>query len=332
VATALTNPVAFLDERDARTARQMPELGSARPRILVLLAAFNGARWIREQLESILNQDGVDIRIVVRDDGSTDATRAEVGLLDDERVSLSPPVAPGGSAAQNFFALIRENAADGFDFVGLADQDDIWNRDKLSRACNTLSGTRSAGYSSATTAIWTDGRELVLRQRSTPTPSDFLFEGAGQGCTFVLPVDFYKRFRLFVTEHRLLTRSLHYHDWAVYAVARAWEQTWSFDSAPSVKYRQHSDNDTGARTSVSGVTKRVSLMRRGWYRTQLRAIAELCWAAAPANTTVAEWRAVLARSDSWPRRFQAARFCLQGGRRKAVDNVMVVFATLAGWI
>ena len=311
----------------------MTELSSARPRILILLAAFNGARWIREQLDSILTQDGVDVRIIVRDDGSTDGTRAEVGrLLEDERVTLLPPASPGGSAAQNFFALIRENAADDFDFVALADQDDIWNRNKLHRASNTLAGTRSAGYSSATTAIWSDGREVVLSQRSTPTHSDFLFEGAGQGCTFVLTADFYMRFRLFATEHRPLTRNIHYHDWAVYAVARAWGLAWSFDSVPSVSYRQHTDNDTGARSSVAGISKRLSLMRRGWYGTQLRAIAELCLAAAPANATVSDWRTVLTRSDSWQRRVQAARFCLRGGRRKSVDKMIVVLATLLGWV
>src|SRR5437879_6171547 len=92
----------------------------SRPRVLVLLAAYNGAQWIREQLESILRQEGVDTRITVRDDGSTDGTPAEVGhFAGDDRVRMSCATVPSGSAAQNFFALMRENAAEDFDFVAL---------------------------------------------------------------------------------------------------------------------------------------------------------------------------------------------------------------------
>ena len=76
---------------------------TARPSVLVLLAAYNGERWIGEQLESILTQEEVDVRIVVRDDGSTDNTRELVSrLAQDNRVKLLHDTMPTGSAAQNF--------------------------------------------------------------------------------------------------------------------------------------------------------------------------------------------------------------------------------------
>jgi rhamnosyltransferase len=49
-----------------------------RPRVLVLLAAYNGAKWIVQQIETILNQKCVDVRLVISDDGSSDATLAKV--------------------------------------------------------------------------------------------------------------------------------------------------------------------------------------------------------------------------------------------------------------
>ena len=49
-----------------------------RPRVLVLLASYNGEKWIGQQLESILTQEGVELRVKVRDDGSSDGTLQEV--------------------------------------------------------------------------------------------------------------------------------------------------------------------------------------------------------------------------------------------------------------
>jgi rhamnosyltransferase len=306
---------------------------SARPKVLVLLASCNGDRWIVEQIDSILAQAGVDVRIVIRDDCSVDATRAQIApLLRDSPVSLTYGDTPSGSAAQNYFNLMRDNSADGFDFVALADQDDIWNSDKLVRACDRLHQADCVGYSSATVAVWPDGRSAVLTQPPRATRADFLFGGIGQGCTFVLTAGFYSRVRGFLANNTAITRDIHYHDWALYALARSWQLPWTFDPTPSVRYRQHDRNDTGARAGVAGLRKRLTLIRHGWFAGQLRAVAALCAAADPANATVASWRALLMASDTWSRRLEMARFCLRGGRRSSRDNAVLVTAALAGWL
>jgi rhamnosyltransferase len=216
--------------------------------------------------------------------------------------------------------------------VAFADQDDIWDRRKLIRASRMLLQCKAAGYSSATTAAWPDGRTSVLTQTGIPGRADFLFEGAGQGCTFVLSADLYRRVRDFITRRPELTRKLHYHDWAVYALARTWNLRWSFDPRPSMMYLQHGSNDTGARITAAGIGKRLHLIRAGWYRAQLHAVAELCSAAEPANPTVRAWRDAFLRPDGWNRRLAIARFCSQGGRRRMVDNTILLFGALAGWI
>jgi len=299
----------------------------------VLLAAYNGARWIREQVDSILAQEIVDVMLVIRDDGSSDGTQGELGrFAGDSRVRTFSSPAASGSAAGNFLALIRENPAVEADFVAFSDQDDLWDRDKLLRACRNLATQSSSGYSSATLAVWEHGKRRVLKPSGAPTRSDFLFEGAGQGCTFVLTAELYERARQFLTQHPELTQGLHYHDWAVYALARAWGLRWSFDPQPSMKYRQHAGNDTGARGTLGGIAKRLALIRRGWYRTQLLVISGLCAAAAPANATVANWRCALLQPDSWRKRWQTTGFCIRGGRRRTRDNLVVMLASLAGWI
>ena len=304
------------------------------PKVLVLLAAFNGGKWIREQLDSIVSQVGVTVHVVVNDDGSTDDTREIVsGYAATSLVTLLPSVTRSGSAAQNFFFMIRETPAGDFDFIALSDQDDVWHADKLARGAQALSAGNAVGHSSATAAVWSDNRQRTLTQVGKPTESDFLFEGAGQGCTFILRADFYERVRKFFRAHEELTRRIHYHDWAIYCLARAWNGLWHFDSQPSMRYRQHGANDTGARSSLAGVTKRIALIRDGWYVTQIRAMVEIAFTANPRNPVVAQWRTMLAESRRGiGARLRKTGFLARGGRRKRIDTAVLVFAALAGWI
>lgn len=303
-----------------------------RPKTLVLLASYNGEKWIHDQLKSILAQEGVDVTVIVRDDGSSDATLKVIGpFTADARVNIVVSHDQAQSAARNFFALIHDSAAEGVDFVALADQDDIWLPGKLASACRAICDSRSCGYSSATIATWADGRTITLRQ-PTATPWDFLFEGAGQGCTFVLRKDFYFRARLFFREHPALTERLHYHDWAIYALARAWELAWVFDPTPTVIYRQHAHNDTGARRTAAGIRKRLALIRSRWYRIQLTAIAELCATAAPTSPLIARWSSIMRSRGSVRRRLKIAALFLMHGRRRRLDTAVLILAALAGWI
>lgn len=305
-----------------------------KPKVLVLVACHNGAAWIGQQVESILTQDDVDLRVVVRDDGSSDDTLGEIARFQgDGRMKLCAGRDSASSPAQNFLALIRDNPADGFDFIAFADQDDIWFRHKLARACRMLSDSRLAcGYSSATIATWPNGRTAPLTHSARSTPADFLFEGAGQGSTYVLRADFYAEVRAFLISHRRLTERIHYHDWMVYALARSWGNSWLFDPSPSMCYRQHENNDTGARCTWAGVLMRLDRIRRGWYRDQLTAIASICVAAAPAHATIKKWLSLFLARNDWHRRVRVAVFCLRCARRRRSDNLVIAAAALAGWV
>jgi rhamnosyltransferase len=305
-----------------------------RPKVLVLLATYNGAHWIRSQIESILRQEEVDVAIVARDDRSSDSTSVEICALAtrDSRIVSSCATEPSGSAARNFFSLIRSESGKNFDFVAFADQDDVWNEDKLRRACCALQGTAYSGYSSAVLAEWPNGKAIVLRQRDKQTVSDFLFEGAGQGCTFVISRAFYERLRSFAIENSNLVDSVHYHDWAVYALARSWGLRWKFDPIPTIHYRQHGGNDTGARTDIKGITTRLRRIKNGWYKSQLRSIAAICRAAAPSAPTISSWQSMTTMPPGWRRRLCVIRFCIAGGRRRILDNLILIVSALAGWI
>ena len=106
-------------------------------RIVVLLSTYNGEKYLKEQIESILNQKTsyhLDLR--VRDDGSTDETVAILKSYEKaypSRVKVFYEKNIG--YIKSFFELIRD--AEGYDYYALSDQDDIWLEDKIEIAIKT---------------------------------------------------------------------------------------------------------------------------------------------------------------------------------------------------
>lgn len=307
---------------------------TSRPNVLVLMACYNGRKWLEEQLNSILLQTDVNVTIVARDDGSSDGTdrllknvsasKPEINLLISKQRS--------GSAASNFATLIQSTPSLGYEYVALSDQDDIWFTEKLRRAIASLKNSDAAGYSSATIASWSSGKTRTISLNPNFTANDFLLEGAGQGCTFVLKSEFYERLRSFVSTHSELFSTAHYHDWAIYALARTWHLPWSFDSTPSLIYRQHDTNDTGSRGSARAAIKRIALIRNGWYKSQLHAISNICLRASPADAQLRHWHHLIAQDRNPSRKIRLMLLCAKNGRRKRFDNLIVLCSIALGWI
>nr|WP_281365982.1 glycosyltransferase [Halovulum dunhuangense] len=156
------------------------------PRVAVLMATFNGERWIEAQIASILASEGVAVHVFVSDDLSTDRTVEIARAAGRARLTVLPPLRQG-SAARNFFRLLRDVDWSGFDHVALSDQDDIWRADKLSRATARIRADGLDAYSSDITAFWPDGRRRYIRKSHKQRRLDHLFESGGPGNTFVLP-------------------------------------------------------------------------------------------------------------------------------------------------
>ena len=304
------------------------------PRVLVLMATRNGAPWIGEQLASIQAQRDVALTLLVSDDASTDATVAILrdAAARDPRLQVIPHAVGSGSAGANFRRLYRVADASACDYVALADQDDLWAPDKLASAIRAMRAAGADGYSAAVVAFGTAPDDTVLTQSSRIRHADFLFEGAGQGCTFVLAAPLFRRAQAFCIAQPLLTEALHYHDWLLYLLARAWSERWLFDPTPSMRYRQHASNEIGARGGLRSIQRRIALITNGWYRQQVRAACALYVAAGGADPQA------LRLCDSLlgevAARGAAARLTLAGrvlrdGRRKAADRLVLGACALA---
>ena len=135
-----------------------------RPRVAVCLAAYNGMSWIEAQVDSILTQENVDIRIIVAVDHSADGTEEWLRAFAarDPRVILLPTGPASGGAVQNFFRLLREGDFTGCDYIALSAQSNIWLPSKLTWAVERLNEANAQAYSSEALAFWPNGRRKLI--------------------------------------------------------------------------------------------------------------------------------------------------------------------------
>jgi rhamnosyltransferase len=238
---------------------------SEKPKVLVLLAAYNGIDWLNEQIESILNQKDVVVQIVVSIDPSSDGTQEyfEKLALKDNRVSLLSTGQKFGGAAPNFFRLIYDVDFSNFDFISLADQDDIWKLDKLSRACKLLHQSDYDGYSSNVTAFWPDGRESLVSKAQKQTKYDYLFESPGPGCTFVFSYVLASKIKDKIIQDYDQIHMVWLHDWFCYSYSRFNGYKWIIDERPSMFYRQHEKNQVGANFGWKPLVSRAKVIVSG---------------------------------------------------------------------
>jgi len=98
-------------------------------RVTVLLSTYNGSKYLRQQLDSLYQQTYPNIRILARDDGSSDSTR---DILQDEQGKGRLELLEGHGnlgAALSFFELLNAAAATDTEYVAFCDQDDVWHPD-----------------------------------------------------------------------------------------------------------------------------------------------------------------------------------------------------------
>jgi rhamnosyltransferase len=239
------------------------------PSVCVLLTTCNGRTWLDEQLDSILGQTGVVVQIVASDDDSSDGTRDWLQQLAavEPRLHVLPHAPRFGSAAANFYRLMRAADTARFGLFAFADQDDIWDPDKIARHAALLDETKADGVSSDVTAFWPSGRTRLIRKSQPQRRYDYLFEAPGPGCTFLMRAALVRRCAELLGELEFegLT-ALPYHDWFVYLVARHGGGAWAIDDHPSLRYRQHGGNEVGANVGWRAALRRLRMLSRGEYR------------------------------------------------------------------
>ena len=220
--------------------------------ISVCMATFNGGKFIREQLESILSQLPPDAEIIIADDGSTDDTLLVVDSLNESRIRVLPAERHLG-VIYNFERALRASKGE---IVFLADQDDVWLPGKvemclaaLNEADLVMHDAFLLGLSDAFESAWgRNGKLSDIRTYRSGVVANW-WKNSFTGCCMA----FHRK----VLDKALpFPKNLPMHDQWLGVVAEKYFKV-SYVDEPLVDYRQHSSNATHIEKSPAGVLQKI---------------------------------------------------------------------------
>ena len=220
-----------------------------KPRVQILLATFNGEKFLCEQLDSIVNQEYKFWELLIHDDGSSDNTISilnqyqnnypkKVKLLNDQKIF--------SSASKNFFHLIKHRSREA-NLYCLCDQDDIWHKNKLKiivERYNTKYSKEPLLIHSDLSLIDDEGKllekshnKLINYQKNFITKNSALFSNPVPGCAMTINSP--------LADKISYCKYMVMHDWWILLSALYENTNVIFIKLPLVKYRQHSANVCG---------------------------------------------------------------------------------------
>ena len=224
----------------------------------MLLSTYNGEGFLCEQLDSLIAQEGVDISVLVRDDGSSDGTWNILIQYQKKYPKLFELIQGDNiGCALSFTELLKEAFERYLDFNRFAfcDQDDVWLPLKLKSALDNLKeedDTLPLSYCSNTAIVdialnfekmnWREDEVVITKKRS-------LIQSFATGCTMV-----FNRIALEIyVKH--IPDTIWVHDYQMYQICVfLGKVVW--DSNSYILYRQHGKNQLGANKGFWGKMKK----------------------------------------------------------------------------
>ena len=219
---------------------------NTKPSILVIMAAYNGEKYVAEQISSILNQKDVDVELAIYDDGSRDRTREVVNSFIKDYNNISYIVNEKNKGfAYNFFDALFQTKKK-YDYYAFSDQDDYWENNKLINAVKTIENINSEkgclycsnlkiGDEKLNVYDIQEKRDLSKYKKYTVLSSNF-----ATGCTIVFD---YKLFERIIKHYP--SKNIQLHDYWILLIA-AFTANYCYDFNSYIIYRQHSNNQIGA--------------------------------------------------------------------------------------
>lgn len=216
------------------------------PKVEVFLSSYNGEKYIQEQIESILNQNKVDVLVTVRDDGSNDGTVSilkEIEAKYPERVQMTEEKNIG---YRRSFLRLLSYANSSADYFAYADQDDIWEPDKLQQAITFLErNSKSWLYASALKITDSD-----LNVISVKCPTDvrqslgsFFVRTRLAGCTMVFKRELLN-IALKYSDLELSHETSPDHDALLCMLSMLYGKEISIDAQAYILHRRHESAET----------------------------------------------------------------------------------------
>jgi glycosyltransferase involved in cell wall biosynthesis len=230
--------------------------------VVILLATYNGEKFLHEQIESLFAQTHKNIRILVRDDGSQDETLEILANYAATYPNIIQVMqGPNLGFVGNFLELIAAAPREAMAYF-FCDQDDVWLPGKIAAACAKLQAIPSgpALYFARLSVVDEDLKALHLSPLvSRWSLGNALLESQVTGCTMALNQEGMK----LLQSERPRADQLVAHDWWAYLVLSALGRL-VYDPEAHILYRQHGQNSLGAaRSRFQELQQRWNNYRQG---------------------------------------------------------------------
>lgn len=224
--------------------------------VAVIMASYNGDKYIRQQIDSILNQQNVNVFILVRDDGSTDKTKEILNQYQRDG-KLAWYTGEHLNVQKGYLDLMKKINDYDVEYIAFADQDDVWDCDKLYVAISKLEE-----FSAEKPSLYYAGQRLVdenlkfienhtLNRYRTLTTRFVLSDFAG--CTGVFNKKLLKEVLSYEPEYMLM------HDTWILKVCLCLGGSVYVDPGVHMNYRQHDKNVLGLGHGFFSSLKQVKL-------------------------------------------------------------------------
>lgn len=233
-------------------------------KVLVLMSTYNGEKYIRNQIDSILCQKGdIEIFLRIRDDGSRDKTIDIVNsyMSRNENITLIKGLNIG--YVNSFFELLKTCDSD-YDYIALSDQDDVWKQDKISCAIEMINKHENGKpvlYASTSYLVDDNLKKNGETQKLKKELNLYntLIQNIMPGHTLVMNIELV----MIINNHQFDYSKIYVHDSWICNIAILFGSV-VFDNTSHTLYRQHSGNQLGYRAKgVGWISQRLKRIITG---------------------------------------------------------------------
>lgn len=244
----------------------------SKPRVAIFLATHNSEKFLRDQIDSILDQVEVQIFIYVSDDSSVDSTYKILSsyLKKHNNIKLLKE-GKFGNAHRNFMRLIKDvELPEDIEFIALADHDDIWKRNKIIKGISKIEKNQVQAYSGSFEIFTNNSSQTkYFSKNQNQKKFDHIFSSPGPGSTFILKKEAFRYIQDIIRSNYKEFLLADHHDWILYSLSRTMGVKWTIDEQSYLLYRQHDSNQIGANNGKQAYVKRINHILSGKFNQEI---------------------------------------------------------------